>query len=254
MILAVTGHRPPKLGGYNVPNPVFDAVMRALDEALMRLQPETVLTGLAIGVDQWAASICHFNQIPYIAVIPFEGYDSRWPDRSKQDYQDLKSHAQRVVTLAPEPPEGANVDGLIRTRNRYLVRESEALLAVYNQDAGTGTGQTVNYAMQNNRPVHLVRLRPEIWAQARTTWEQEVARKAVREAQGRVQAVREFRRAVVEERRPDPPRRYSREFQEQQEEFARHFPSAVKEADEEKKAEKLKEDVADLKPRRVIEI
>jgi uncharacterized phage-like protein YoqJ len=256
MILAVTGHRPPRLGGFNVPNPVFDAVMRALDEQLMSLQPEMVLTGMGLGVDQWAADLCRLNEIPYTAVIPFEGYQNAWPAESRRTYDLLIRDAALVRTLASEPPEGANVAGLLRTRNRYLINESDALLAVYSQIRETGTGQAVGYAMEQHRPVYFAQIRPEMWALARTEWERFQAQKAFREAQHREVAVRGLRQRVTPAAvRPEPPTHFSRQTIADREDFAAHrFPDAVREANDEKRAEKIKEDVNELKPRRIIEV
>ena len=254
MILAVTGHRPPKLGGYNLPNPVADAVMQALDEAFMRLRPERVYTGLALGVDQWAADICFANDIPYIAVIPFDGYGARWPEESQATYRLLLSRARSIRCLAREPPDGANVDGLIRTRNRYLIAETDALLAVFNGDAHSGTGQTVRIALQNNKPVHSVELSADIWAQARIRWDRTNARQQFNAAIQAARAVEPLQRRVNRTERVEPARRYSRVWQEEQDAFAQHFPSVVAEANQAKRHEKLKEDVTNLKPRRVIDI
>lgn len=249
MILAVTGHRPPKVGGYQTPNRVFEAIMRSMDEMFMRLMPTHVYTGMALGVDQWAADLCIVNSIPWTAVIPFEGYESRWPDESKEIYRRLMRQATTRRILAPEPPEGANVDVMIRNRNRYIVREAEALMAVWNGEAHSGTGQTITYATQLQRPIYMAQIRPQLWAEARTTYERLEARRDLQRAQ---------QVAAVIHRRPqraqEPPGRWSPEFRAEQEAFAHRFAGIADEANTVKKAEKAKEDVANLKPRRVIDI
>ena len=250
MILAVTGHRPPKLGGYQVPNRIFDMVTRRLDEMLIRMNPSEVLVGMALGVDQWAADLCAINDIPFTAVIPFEGYESKWPRESQVIYENLLGRAKAVRVLAGRPPEGANVEGLIRLRNRWLIRECEALLAVYNGEGHTGTGQTINYAVQMNRPIHLVALPPHIWAEARTVWERLEARRMIREGQTRVESVGSLENRL----RRQAPNGFSREVQAEREDFAARFPAVAEAASKEKKAERLKEDVANLKPRRVLDV
>lgn len=52
MILAVTGHRPDKIGGYDRNNPLRKKLLVKIDATLARLKPERVLTGMALGVDQ----------------------------------------------------------------------------------------------------------------------------------------------------------------------------------------------------------
>jgi uncharacterized phage-like protein YoqJ len=253
VILAVTGHRPPRLGGYRLPNAVFEAVMRSLDEQLLRLQPTAVYTGMALGVDQWAADLCAFNDIPYDAILPFEGYEAKWPSESQRVYNQLLEQARNRRFLAPRPPEGANVDGLIRMRNRYLVREADALLAVYNRDPRTGTGKTVDFALSMHKPVYFAEIRPDLWAQARTIWEQEEARREFRLSQERSRMVAQLgirRNSERAERMAafDPRRRQVAEN------FAQAFPVVVEAANEEKRVEQIKEDIQNHKPRRVIDL
>jgi len=56
MILAVTGHRPEKLGGYGPA--VAERLFNLASSELQGLRPEYVLTGMAIGWDQAVADAC----------------------------------------------------------------------------------------------------------------------------------------------------------------------------------------------------
>lgn len=49
MIVAFTGHRPNKLGGYFEPNPVAIRVKKFLREELEKLNPDRAITGMAQG-------------------------------------------------------------------------------------------------------------------------------------------------------------------------------------------------------------
>lgn len=165
MILTITGHRPPKVGGYNVPNPIYEEVIAALDRCLVDLRPETVITGMALGVDQWAAELCANNDIPFIAAIPFEGFDSKWPESSRLRYQLLLNVAKQVVVVSP----GTYSSGLLMTRNKWMVDHGDQLLAVWNGEADGGTYNTIRYANRTFKPVNLVQLPPGVWADASNT-------------------------------------------------------------------------------------
>ena len=63
MILAVTGHRPPRLGGYIIPNPVATAVIQGLSKSLDSLLPTTVITGMALGTEQWTFNMVRLKPL-----------------------------------------------------------------------------------------------------------------------------------------------------------------------------------------------
>jgi uncharacterized phage-like protein YoqJ len=178
MRLGVTGHRPPKLGGYRVPNPVYDAVCLGIEEFLTRLQPSRVLTGMALGVDQWTAEICLRLGMSYEAVLPFHGFSSKWPDQSKRQFEYLCSRAIQVhvVTNTNEYR-----PGLLMRRNEWVVRNSDAMLAVSTGSEG-GTASTLRYAGNVGKRVNYVTLSPDILRMAVETEEQLESRRAFRQA------------------------------------------------------------------------
>ena len=164
MILAITGHRPHKLGGYIIPNPVANAVMLKLVDSLEVLKPEVVLSGMALGVDQWTAQICVEMQIPFDAVIAFDGYEGKWPQQSQKWYRHLLTKARQVHMLHPGPYSPS----LLHQRNYWLVDHCDALLAVWDGKPGSGTAACVQYAQFKNppKPAYRLDLHPDIWAMA----------------------------------------------------------------------------------------
>lgn len=141
MIIAGTGHRPNKLGGYRVPNPTFNSVMEGMDKILLELRPDAVICGMALGVDQWLAELCIFNGIPYIAAIPFQGFDSRWPEPSRVKYRQLLDAASRVEVVCT----GGYEPWKMQRRNEWMVDNCDRLLAVFDGTDG-GTANCVRYA------------------------------------------------------------------------------------------------------------
>ena len=57
MIIAFTGHRLQKMGGFDIPNRTYNYVCAEIEKLLVKLNPERVISGMAIGVDQIAAEI-----------------------------------------------------------------------------------------------------------------------------------------------------------------------------------------------------
>ncbi len=142
-LLAVLGHRPPQLGGYDA-NPVANAVARRLGdilEAQRQLHPDlAVLTGLALGAEQLAAEAAADRGIPFVAVQPFPDPDARWPERSRAHYRRLLDDAREVVLLQRKPVEGPHkVRGAMARRDAWLGRAADQAVVVWDgRDAALG--------------------------------------------------------------------------------------------------------------------
>lgn len=132
--------------------------MEGMDKALDLLKPSCVITGMALGVDQWMAELCLMKSIPYVAAIPHDGQDSIWPPYSKAKYQHLVLHAQAAYVISP----GAYEPKKMHIRNRWMVDSAEAVIAVWNGSPG-GTQACVGYAQACAKPIHWVQLPPDVW-------------------------------------------------------------------------------------------
>lgn len=160
MIVAITGHRPDKLGGYDIPNPTYNHVMRCLDDVLLELRPSRVLTGMALGVDQWMAELCLFNQVPITAAVPFEGFESVWPPASQEKVRNL-------LTQAAKPPNNVRIicdpgyqAWKLQRRNEWMVEHSDLLVAIFDGTSG-GTDNCIRYARTRNKQVRIISPRRE---------------------------------------------------------------------------------------------
>lgn len=151
MIIAFTGHRPDKLGGYKLPNPTYRYVCQQLESKLKELKPEKVISGMALGVDQWAAYISHKLGIPFIAAVPFEGQEGAWPTQSQKTYQKLIKLASERVVVSP----GGYSAHKMQIRNQWMVDRCDILLAVWDGSTG-GTGNCVNYAKSQNKQIVVI--------------------------------------------------------------------------------------------------
>lgn len=134
--VAVLGHKPPQLGGYDPDNPVARAVRRRLTEALaahQELAPDLVLlTGLQLGAEQLAAEAARDTGVPYVAVLPFEGIDARWPTASRARFRALLDGARDRVVLEDDAPDNPQAFGAaMRRRDAWLADAADAALLVW---------------------------------------------------------------------------------------------------------------------------
>ncbi len=101
-LVAVLGHRPPELGGYE-PNFLQAAVQRRLGDILdaqRQLDEDLVLlTGLQLGAEQLAAEAAVDRGIPFVVVQPFPDPDSKWPSSSRHGVPAAARPAPATVVL-----------------------------------------------------------------------------------------------------------------------------------------------------------
>jgi uncharacterized phage-like protein YoqJ len=146
MILAVTGHRPQKLGGFS--SEAIQRVKRFARLQLERLRPCRVLTGMALGWDLAIAAACYDLSIPFTACIPCDGQESRWNPGQRQEYWIAMRRAAAIVNA----PGGEYAAWKMQKRNEYMVDNCEVLLALYDGSTG-GTANCVKYAGKVRREV-----------------------------------------------------------------------------------------------------
>jgi len=148
-MLAVTGHRPDKLGGYS---PEADRKLRAFARELLplllsALEERVVITGMALGWDQAIAQACVELKIPFIAAVPFPEQADRWPEPSRVRWAGLCHQAFEIHTVCGSYS-GAN----LQTRNEWMVDRCGYLAALWSSAPG-GTANCVRYANRLARPV-----------------------------------------------------------------------------------------------------
>ena len=136
--LAVVGHRPPELGGYDA-NETATAMLRKLTEVIdaqAQLHPDlVVLTGLGLGAEQLGAEAAEQAGVPYVAVLPYPDQDSVWPAASRDRYRALLDGAQATVLLQTKQPDSKQEAGAaLARRDAWLARNASEALAVWNGD------------------------------------------------------------------------------------------------------------------------
>lgn len=152
-IVAITGHRPDKFGGWDPLHPIVERVKAGLRRALIETWPKMVISGMALGTDQWAAQICVDLGLPFTAALPCDNMEARWPLPSQQRFRALLEKARQVVVVSP----GEYKPWKMQRRNEWMVDNSTLLLAAWDGSTG-GTANCVDYAYAVDREIRRIDL------------------------------------------------------------------------------------------------
>lgn len=149
MILFVTGHRPDKLGGWEAWPRTFLILCDFAAEELKRINPDLVITGLAVGWDQAIAEACLFLKLPYVAAIPFRGQEARWSPSTRIRYRAYVEGAVDVEVVC----EGGYAAWKMGRRNEWMVDRGDRGLALHDGGPSGGTFNCVEYARRRGKEV-----------------------------------------------------------------------------------------------------
>lgn len=157
----VAGHRPGRLpSGWKREPAACSPVRSALRRAVVQAAQEgyrTFLSGMALGVDTWAAEeVLALRDegwpVRLVAALPCPGQDSRWSPGDRRTYRDLLRLADAVYTVSP-----AYAPYCMGARNRWMIERASRLIAVYDGGPG-GTADTVRLA--EKRGLSIVKIDP----------------------------------------------------------------------------------------------
>ena len=124
LAIALTGHRPPKLAGYDYNNIFYKRLYKKLDnivkQALTRYDCLELHSGMALGADTiWLK---------------------------------LMEYADEVVTYEDKNP-GKSIGYILNARNWGMIEPCEVLIAVYNGDKTGGTANAVKYGLSKKKKI-----------------------------------------------------------------------------------------------------
>ena len=157
---AFTGHRPARFSfGFDESDERCVKVKAAIKEQITALMDGGVTgfyTGMALGVDQWAASIVleikkEHPGIRLYAALPCETQANDWSVAQRERYFGTLEQCDEVVTLHTRYTRSCMFE-----RNRYLVDHAGHLLAVYDGGKNGGTAYTVRYGEQQGRRIVII--------------------------------------------------------------------------------------------------
>lgn len=157
---AFTGHRPVRFSfGYDESDErcvKLKALMTECIAAHIAEGVNTFYSGMALGVDIWAAEIVADikkarSDIRLIAVIPCKTQADCWSAEQRERYNNILARCDDAVTLNEHYTRSCMFE-----RNRYLVNNAEYLIAVFDGRAKGGTAYTVKYAKQKQRRITVI--------------------------------------------------------------------------------------------------
>ena len=160
---AFTGHRPEKMPwGKDENGPLgieFKFRLREALEYLIGRGYTDFLSGGSRGFDLMAAEIVlslreTYPWIRLTMVCPWNGQADKWDEEDRERWQAILEESDKVVYIS-----GHYEKSVYFRRNAYLVDNAQMLLACYNGDQRSGTGQTIRYAHRKGIRVSI--LRPE---------------------------------------------------------------------------------------------
>lgn len=176
--IALTGHRPPKLDGYNINTPKYQALMHDLKEYIrFQLKTHDIVwchSGLALGADTiWSKAILEMkaeypNRVFFHAEIPFWEQPNSWFKSSDINFwQEQVDSADARSVYDPdfgqfkklEPNDYAQkrrASKALQDRNIGMIDHADVLLAVYDGKSNGGTRNAINYATDQNKTIQFI--------------------------------------------------------------------------------------------------
>lgn len=148
LVIAGTGHRPDKIGAQE------KGIRAEIRSRLNVYRPAAIISGMALGFDQWWADEAMQLGIKVVAAIPFFGQESRWPAPDQLRYHTLLTKCAVVEMLQTKRPTNhAQAAMWMYERNAWMVDKSHAVVACYNGDPDGGTCHCVRYARVRKKPL-----------------------------------------------------------------------------------------------------
>ena len=145
-VIAGTGHRPPKLGGYS--EAALAKLISFAGMHLKKMKPTKVISGMALGWDTALACAALELYIPLTTAIPFVGQELRWPSESQIRYHGIIAQAKNHIIIGSRDA----VITSMQERNEYMVDNADLVLALHNGSPG-GTNNCIKYANRANKSV-----------------------------------------------------------------------------------------------------
>ena len=157
---AFTGHRPQSLPfGFNEADERCIALKKVLRNEIINLIENKgvthFITGMAIGVDMYAAEIVHGLKASYPGItlesaIPCENQAEKWIEEQRDRYFDIAAKCDKETMIQCQ-----YTPDCMHKRNRYMVDQADFIVAVWD-GRPSGTGKTVQYAQRQGKPIVII--------------------------------------------------------------------------------------------------
>ena len=148
-----TGHRPEKLTRHekSITKDLEKEIRQAVADGL-----NVFITGMARGVDIWAAQIVLMLRdegydVKLICACPYEGFECGWSQEWQKAYREILAAADLVKYVCKGYSRAC-----FQIRNEWMVNHSARVIAVFNGEK-SGTKNTIDYALRQNVPVEFIK-------------------------------------------------------------------------------------------------
>lgn len=153
--IAVTGHRPNKLWGYDYSHDNYIKLFSKMYDFLKENETTHCISGMALGVDTiFALAALRYKRdnpernVIVECAIPCRNHSSQWSTKDKGLYNSILVKADRVTLVSDEEYK----PWLMQRRNEYMVDNCDLLLAIWDGTKG-GTGNCVKYAQKKDKKI-----------------------------------------------------------------------------------------------------
>ena len=111
----------------------------------------TFITGMALGIDMWAARIVFklketYPHIKVIAAVPCDKQYNKWPEKSQQEWKAVIQRCDDVHYVSND----TYTHWCMQKRNEWMVDNADYVIAVWDGTKG-GTANCVNYAVKEGK-------------------------------------------------------------------------------------------------------
>lgn len=154
MTVAVTGHRPDKLYGYNMSDPRYMLLMSAIKGYLRKTRCTRAISGMALGTDLiFAIAVLELKKegmdISLTCAVPCRNHKAKWKKSAwTEKYDEILKEADEVVLVSDMPYN----QFVMQQRNQWMVDRCDELLAVFDGSPG-GTKNCIDYAASQDKKI-----------------------------------------------------------------------------------------------------
>lgn len=171
--IALTGHRPTKLGGYDITTPPYLQLQKDLEQyiafQLSQYNEVWCHSGLALGADTiWSKAILKMkeqypNRVFFHAEVPTTSQSSPWFNADDINFWQYQvDNADRITIYdaqfhkKPKEEKDRLVSKVLNDRNMGMVDACDVLLGLYDGQSKGGTRNALDYAQSQGVDVVLL--------------------------------------------------------------------------------------------------
>ena len=155
-----TGHRPQNLPFWYSENSITclklkNAIKKSIAQMIDKYEVNHFISGMALGVDQYAAEIVlelkkQYPQIILECAIPCENQAMKWTEKQRDRYFSIIKQCDKETLLQKQ-----YTSDCMYKRNEYMVKNSDYIIAVYNRKQ-SGTYNTIEFAKSLDKHIVII--------------------------------------------------------------------------------------------------